>query len=325
MIDASPSAVNYRDVRVVVLGASGFIGRWVARALSQAGADLHVLVRNSQASSDIFTRYAVTGQIHDIDLTNQANVRGTLREINPSITFNLAGYGIDRSQRDERLFHLINTELVQTLCDTLTNSNNWPRQTLVHVGSALEYGTTAGNLAENGPATPTTLYGQSKLAGTMSVVSAGKNNSLRAVTARLFTVYGPGEHAGRLLPSLLQAAESDQSLDLTAGEQKRDFTYVEDVAAGLMRLGLSRAEPGQIINLATGRLATVRHFVEIAAAELGIRADRLRFGAVPTRPEEMRHGNVTIELLRQLLNWAPTTTIAEGVRKTQCFEMALKC
>jgi nucleoside-diphosphate-sugar epimerase len=325
MSDARPSADTYRNARVAILGASGFIGRWVARALSQTGADLHLLVRDTHTAADLLARYAITGRFHEIDLTNLARVREIIREINPAITFNLAGYGINRSQRDERLSHLINTELVQTLCDALAETNNWPGQALVHVGSALEYGTTAGNLAEDGPATPTTLYSQSKLAGTLAVTRSAKNNNLRALTARLFTIYGPGEHTGRLLPSLLHAAQSDQPLDLTSGQQQRDFTYVEDVAAGLLRLGLSRAEPGQIVNLATGRLTTVRQFVEIAANELGIPAHRLHFGAVPTRPEEMHHGNVTIDLLRRLLGWTPTTSIADGVRKTQCFEMALKC
>ena len=81
---------------------------------------------------------------------------------------------------------------------------------------------------------------------------------MRAVTARLFTVYGPGEHCGRLLPSLIEAARAEKPLELTAGTQLRDLTYVEDVAEGLLRLGLAQAEPGSVVNLATGHLTMVR-------------------------------------------------------------------
>ena len=112
---------------------------------------------------------------------------------------------------------------------------------------------------------------------------------LRGVTARLFTVYGPGETPERLLPSLIQAAKAGRPQRLTSGHQKRDFTYVEDAAEGLLRLGQSSAEPGAVINLATGRLTPVRGLVRIAADVLNIPAENLEFGALSDRPEEMSH------------------------------------
>jgi UDP-glucuronate decarboxylase len=133
----------------------------------------------------------------------------------------------------------------------------------------------------------------------------------------LFTVYGPGEHAGRLLPSLREAARSAGVVPLTAGAQRRDFTYVEDVADGLLRLGLvDHAFAPRALNLATGELHGVREFVEIAARELGIDRSRLQFGALPTRTEEMAHDPVSIESLSALVGWRPSTSIAEGVERT---------
>jgi dTDP-glucose 4,6-dehydratase len=140
------------------------------------------------------------------------------------------------------------------------------------------------------------------------------------LTARLFTVYGPGEHSGRLLPSLLETAMSGNPLKLTAGSQQRDFTYVEDVAEGLLRLGLCQAKPGEIVNLATGKLTSVRHFAETAARILQIPSQALNFGQLPTRTEEMAHSEVSVERMRHLIGWVPTTEIAKGIRKTLEFE-----
>jgi nucleoside-diphosphate-sugar epimerase len=140
------------------------------------------------------------------------------------------------------------------------------------------------------------------------------------LTARLFTVYGPGEHPSRLLPSLLAAAGTGQPLRLTSGEQQRDFTYVQDVAHALLGLGLATTSPGAIVNVATGRLSSVRHFAEIAAAAAGLPANLLLFGALPTRPEEMYHGQVPVDRCRQLLGWVPGTSLAEGIRMTVEFE-----
>ncbi|NIP76477.1 MAG: NAD-dependent epimerase/dehydratase family protein, partial [Xanthomonadales bacterium] len=75
-------------------------------------------------------------------------------------------------------------------------------------------------MAEDSVPNPTTLYGRSKLAGTLQFRRACQRTGLRGLTARLFTVYGPGEHPGRLLPSLIEAAETDEPLELTAGLQK---------------------------------------------------------------------------------------------------------
>jgi nucleoside-diphosphate-sugar epimerase len=81
-------------------------------------------------------------------------------------------------------------------------------------------------------------------------------------------------------------------------------------------LGLTSVEDGGIVNLATGRLATVREFVEIAAGILGIPPENLNFGALPPSIYEMEHAPVAINRLKTLLGWLPPTTIAEGVRKT---------
>jgi nucleoside-diphosphate-sugar epimerase len=136
------------------------------------------------------------------------------------------------------------------------------------------------------------------------------------VTVRLFTVYGPGEHQGRLLPSLLEAARRGTPIRLTAGWHKRDFTYVEDVAEGLLCLGAGSAPPGAVVNLATGRLTSIRSFVETAAGILGILRKHLEFGVLPTRPEEMEHEDVTVDRLLALTGWVPPTPIDTGIRRT---------
>ena len=244
-----------------------------------------------------------------------------LSEIRPSVTFNLAGYGVKPTERDQQTAYRINADLVGTICEVVAEIRDpdWQGQDIVHVGSALEYGVIGGDLSEDSTPNPTTDYGKSKLKGTDELSRCCKDYGIKGLTARLFTVYGPGEPEGRLLPSLISAAQETKSLGLTAGAQKRDFTYVEDVAEGLLRLGLSNAKPGEIVNLATGKLTTVRDFTETAATILRISHDRLDFGALPTRIEEMEHADVSIESLRRLAAWTPPTDVALGIRKTMNF------
>lgn len=322
MSKESASNNLYNGIQVVVLGASGFIGRWVARALCAQGARVHLIVRNKNVARQIFTQPLVEGSIIEADLRDLGSVGSFFNNIRPAVTFNLAGYGVDRSEIDEARAYEINAQLVKYVCEAIAQSRDvkWRGRDIVHVGSAAEYGAIGGNLDENSVSRPTTFYGKSKLAGTYLLEECCKTLGIKGLTARLFTVYGPGEHSGRLLPTLIDAAYSGNPIPLTAGNQKRDFTYVEDVVEGLLRLGVvSAAEPGEIVNLATGKLISVRDFAETAARVMKISPDRLKFGAISKRANEMEHSVVTIERLRRLIGWTPPTEVTEGIEKTLSF------
>ncbi len=322
MTELSDRGNPYLGVPVVVLGVSGFIGRWVARTLCARKANVYLVVRNRAVAEEIFSKYRIHGDIFEVDVRDRGAVRKLFQKIRPSITFNLAGYGVHPSERDEKTAYQINAHLVKTLCEAVaeTRDPDWRGQDIVHVSSVLEYGAIGGNLSEDSVPDPTTLYGRSKLAGTYALARRCEACGIKGLTARLFTVYGPGENPGRLLPLLLETATTGKLLRLTAGKQKRDFTYVEDVAEGLLRLGQVTAKPGEVVNLGTGRLTSVRSFAETAARILHIPNDRLDFGAIPMRDEEMKHSEATLERLRRLIAWVPPTAIEGGIHRTLDFE-----
>ena len=315
----------YQATKVIVMGASGFIGRWVARALCLRGAQVCLVVRDQAAGEKVFSEYDIQGDIFERDLLDHKSTRALFQQLKPSIVFNLAGYGVDPAEREcgEQTAYQTNVDLVQTLCESIAEYRNreWAGQDIVHVGSGFEYGGIGGNVTEDSIPAPTTIYAKSKLAGTQLFAHCCQAHGLKGVTARPFTLYGPGEHQGRLLPSLLETARTGKPLSMTAGTQKRDFTYVEDVAEGLLRLGLALTQPGQIVHLATGQLTSVRSFVETAARTLHIPDSQLEFGSLPIRrAEETPLSSVAIIRLQRLTGWVPPTGVAEGIRNTVEFE-----
>lgn len=314
-------AESYRGVRAMVLGASGFIGRWVARSLCDRGAIVHAVVRDRTTAARVFAEHGIAAEVLEADLRHLSTFEAMLKGVAPAIVFNLAGYGVDRTEQDEGAHQALNTQLVLAVSEALrqVRADGWAGQRLIHAGSAQEYGRTTGPVHETTVPQPQTVYGRSKLAATEHLQHCGSTTGLRAVTARLFTVYGPGEHDGRLLPALIAGARSGRPVELTAGEQRRDFTYVEDVAEGLLRLGVSGAPPGAAINLATGRLTSVRAFAEMAAAILGIVPSGLNFGAAALRADEMFHGPVAIDRLRELTAWTPPADLSLGIRRASEF------
>lgn len=302
---------EYAGVRTMVLGARGFIGRHVARTLADLGADVVGVVRSEQAAPGV--RMVVA------DLTRGDALEQLVAGHQPAIVFNLSGYGVDPTEREPAPATALNADLPPQLAAAVARhpAPSWRGQRIVHAGSALEYGTAPGDLAEETPGTPTTLYGRTKLDGTLRLRVAASSLGVRAATGRLFTVYGPGEQPPRLLPTLIAAAPGSDPIPLTAGTQYRDFTCVADAVEGLLRLGLSPEPDVGPVNVATGRLTTVRGFVEIAAAVLGIDRARLRFGALPTRAEEMAHDPVNVRRLRHLTDWQPSIEIREGIERAR--------
>ena len=275
----------YRDVPVLLLGASGFIGRWVARSLTAARAELHLGIRNPGALDPLRQPYGIGGRVWRVDLEQPDVVSKLLGELRPAVVFNLAGYGVRANERREARAESVNAavpaELARACADVV--QSGWPGRSLVHAGSALEYGPVAGTVRETLPATPTTSYGRTKLAGARAIETICDQSELRAVVARMFTVFGPGEPLPRLLPTLLAARHTRAPLELTDGVQKRDFVYVEEVAEALLGLGVS-AQPGYAtVNVATGTPHSVREFVTAAAEVLALDPARLRFGALPHR------------------------------------------
>ena len=296
--------------RVLVTGATGFIGRRVTSALLDAGREVGVLVREQDRLPA-----ALTGRVAETfveDLARPGGLARTIARWQPEILFNLAGYGVAKDERDDRLAQRLNADLPGEAADAMARlEGDWPGARIVHVGSALEYGVLDGPPDEGAVARPSTTYGRTKLAGTEALARATRARGLPCITFRLFTVFGPDERPGRLLPTLLAARGGTGRIALSAGEQARDFAFVDDVArviaeADLVWWGGDRILDAGFpldagaINVATGQLTRVRDFVAAAARVLGIDASRLGFGDLPALPEEMPHQPVPIQRLRAI-------------------------
>ncbi len=307
---AHPLCASLTGVRVLVTGATGFVGRWVVQALLDRRAEVGVVARDPHRMSVEHAGDEV--RVLAADCARPGNLDAVLAEWQPVVLFHLAGYGVAKHERDpaqmRRLNHALLVEAVEGL--RRLPSPHWDGLRLVHVGTALEYGVLAAPLDESVTAQPTTLYGQSKLAGTQVVQHAVRELHFPALVARLFTVFGPGEREGRLFPTLLAAREHQAPVQLSSGEQTRDFGLVWDVAEALVDLAcVPRAEvlAGEppfdqgLLNVASGRLHPVRAFVVEAARALDISPSRLAFGALPHLPEEMPHLPVPVARLQRAL------------------------
>jgi nucleoside-diphosphate-sugar epimerase len=192
---------------------------------------------------------------------------------------------------------------------------------VVIAGSSAEYKASTATTALTGCAELETakLYGASKAAGGIMALAQGASRNIPVGVLRLFNVFGPGEAAHRLLPSLLQSLRIGHAVKLSAGTQIRDFVYLDDACAGMLAamdaLTDHRMSSGAY-NLATGTGNSVADFARAAARLMDADEALLEFGALPFRPDDLPYVVGDATRLRAGAGWNPKFTMEQGIAAT---------
>src|SRR5262249_49342585 len=132
------------------------------------------------------------------------------------------------------------------------------------------------------------------------------------VTFRLFSVYGPWEEPGRLIPTLIRRARAGQPLQMTAPETARDFVYVDDILRALLTLDRLSELRGEIFNLGTGVQSTLRDVVDLVRKLAGS-ASEVRWGDMPARHWDASQWVADISKARRQLGWSPHYRLEQGL------------
>lgn len=162
----------------------------------------------------------------------------------------------------------------------------------VVAGSCFEYGLAADRVKDldiDSPLEPTLSYPTSKATASVAFMGLARELNLHLKLLRIFQVYGEGEQASRLWPSLREAALAGQDFKMSGGEQVRDFIPVEEVARQFIdALDFSGSVPGQplVSHVATGQPQTLLTFVQFWWRHWG-GSGKLVVGAVPYRHNEI--------------------------------------
>jgi UDP-glucose 4-epimerase len=294
--------------RVLVTGGTGFIGRHLIGYLTAQGHEVTALQRSSEHLAGVVETITVT------DLSPNTVTRA-LAGHRFDWLFHLAGYGVIPTDRAIGPMFGINVDVTRQL---VQEAASWPARAVVVAGSGSEYDLTDVDapVTEDHRLEAFKLYGASKAAGTLTALSVARHLELPLGVGRIFGVFGPGEPAHRLLPSLVRGLRSGHRVPLSEGRQRRDFLFVQDVVTALDAIArLLETEPGQLVlNVATGQPVSVRRFAEMVALALDAPLSLLGFGDLPMRPDDTRCFSGDPMLLTSRTGWIPRHELGEGIR-----------
>jgi nucleoside-diphosphate-sugar epimerase len=293
---------------VLVTGASGFIGSRTLPQLVSEGYEVHALSRRFVAGNSALSIPGV--RWHQVDLLDGAATATVLASIQPQLLLHFAWIS-DFGVYWESPQNLNWSEATKRLVRLFRESGG---HRAVLAGSCAEYQWSEDLLSESStPFNPATLYGKSKHATRLYCEDYAARTGLGFVWGRIFFVYGPGEDRRRLVPSVILPLLAGHETLTTSGTQVRDFSHVDDVAAGFVAL-LEGDESGTL-NVASGNGVTVREVVERIAAVVG-RPDLLRVGALEQRLDDPAFLVADVARLRALRSGLPRIDLEEGLRAT---------
>ncbi len=137
------------------------------------------------------------------------------------------------------------------------------------------------------------------------------------MTLRLYSIYGPWEEPGRLIPALVREATRGRLPPLVGPQTARDFVYVEDCCEALVRAAQRGAPsaPGATLNIGSGAQTRLDELVEVARRALGVAAQP-EWGTMDQRDWDT---NVWVSDPRaavELLDWKASTGLDEGLTRT---------
>jgi nucleoside-diphosphate-sugar epimerase len=289
------------DPTVLITGATGFIGRALARRWAAAGARVVALVKETPGQ---LRRLAFPAgvEVLEVDLRHAAGVKRAVQAAAPGLVVHLAAVGV--------------TDPFLPLAQALRGNLDSTLNLLKAVGGRCRVlvARTPGEIECLNP------YAASKAAAWQICRMFQRADGWPIVGVMPFQVYGPGLPERTVLGAALKAARSGEPFPMTPGDQRRDWIYVDDVVEGFLAAAGADANAveGQTIELGTGASTPVREAVLKLFEILG--AGQALVGRLPPRPGEVPDQVADAARAESRTGWRARVGLEEGLR---CWVRAL--
>ena len=291
-------------MRVLVTGATGFIGRHLVRALMERGDAVTVFVRESKNIPAGVT--VIQGDIGDGKSLEQA-AEGC------EVIFHLAVVLRPDSSADAAEAKL-DAEGMKNICDAAVARGI---KKIIFASTSAVYGDAHQDedVTEDLPASPVTIYAQSKREAEVKLAALWKEHGIGSVSMRLFNIYGPGQDARMVIPRFVQNAKKGEPLVINGdGTQIRDFVFVRDAVQAMILLA-EKSAGAEIVNIASGRGTSINDLAKTIKT-ITQSSSEIVHRALPAERKGIdvarRVGSTT--KLQKISGYCPEMTVEEGLR-----------
>jgi dTDP-glucose 4,6-dehydratase len=311
--------MDWKDKKVMVTGAGGFIGSHLVERLVELGAKVRAFVRynsrNDRGLLEILPEYAQK-QIEVIagDLRDSGSVRVAVKGV--QIVFHLgASIAIPYSYVNPR--DAIETNVIGTL-NVLNAVKDYEVEKMIQTSSSEVYGTALYcPIDEKHPLQAQSPYAASKIASDKLAESFHLSYDLPVATIRPFNTYGPRQSARAVIPAIITQVLSFDSVSLGSLYPTRDFIYVEDTVDGFIKMAESPLTIGEVINVGTGIEISIGDLADKIISIIGKEAEVVsEANRIRPSASEIKRLVADNTKARKLMGWEPKISLDEGLNRT---------
>jgi nucleoside-diphosphate-sugar epimerase len=288
---------------ILLTGATGFLGSQIADILVNNDIQLVALKRKN---SDCYRCNSFNNKINWVDIDAEGYWKEKVINLKPTHIIHCAWIGVQAHERDDLKTQLQN---ISFLADLLEISGVMKLTQFISFGSQAEYGILDSKVSENSIVKPVSLYGASKVASQQIIKTFCNSNEIKWVWLRLFSFLGENENNNWLIPSLINKIIKGEVMDMTAGEQKYSYMFVNDFALIILKIINSNVESG-IYNLSGDELISIKELVNLIGKKLNS-SPKVNWGALPYRLNQSMHIEGNTSKLRNQIGDYKLTAISD--------------
>jgi nucleoside-diphosphate-sugar epimerase len=292
--------------KVILTGASGFIGRHTIPFLLQYGYQVHAIFHNKKP--ELNNRDNLMW--HSCDLLDTEDRKKLFTAIKPTHLLHFA-WNVEHktylSSPDNPRWVAASLDMIETF-----QKNGGERAVLA--GTCFEYDSECEKYSEEtSPLRASSLYGICKIRLYETIKEIASKEGLSYAWGRIFFLYGPYEQPTRLIPSIIVSLLRNQSARCSYGNLVRDFLYVEDVASAFAALLESRVSGP--VNIASGNPTALKDIVNRIADKLN-KKKLVKFGDSPPPPNEPKAIVAEVARLNKETGWIPCYDLEQGLERS---------
>jgi nucleoside-diphosphate-sugar epimerase len=289
-----------RGKRILITGGNGFLGSYLADSLKTSGAEVHILKICS----------ANHPNEHIADLNDLPALTRIVEKTDPHIIYHLAAV-LNRERSFDHHEQIMKVNYFGTI-NLLKALQKTAYENFIFTSTSEVYGSNPAPFHENQIPDPATPYSLSKIFAEQAIKTYSAIYNKNFTILRLFNIFGRNMPKSFFIPQLIHSLKENIPFDMTAGEQIRDFVYIDDVVSALIHAADVEKPANDVFNVCSGKGTTLKDLAIILKHQIN-KDCIINFGKLPYRLNEI--WNMVGDNSKTLneLGFSPQYTIEEAL------------
>ncbi len=266
--------LDLKGKRVLVTGGNGYLGTQLVEALKKEQADIFILDRAGQTAINFY----------QVDITKRNEVEDAIQIIQPEIIFHLAA-SLNRERNFDRFDQTNDVNHNGTL-NLLLALKDIDYRNFIFTSTSEIYGSNRAPFHEEQIPQPASPYSLTKIYAEQLIRNFSSIYNKHFTILRLFNFFGKNMPSEFFIPQMINALQNNCTFEMTEGEQKRDFLYIDDVVQAMLLSAINEIGQNEIYNVCSGNAVSLKQLVSEINAKLNSNCE-IKFGALPYRENEV--------------------------------------